>query len=172
MAVIRRSTKDVLSKMVLPIELIPSSSWYVNIRRNDVPAWKKIKAIMRKKHKTCVICGKKFNKTKWEQMDVHEVFSFDTATKTQSLCELQAICHACHMAKHPGYMSTLTTAEGKADYRFVVRHACKVNDISEEEFNERLRTAFSIWEDRSKIQWKVKVDEAYKFIEENQDLLA
>lgn len=163
---IRRKVKDL--KRTLEVELIPSTTWYINVRKNNPSLWTKIKNIAKRKHTHCEICNKKFGSDLWNQRDVHEVFSFNPGKSEQRLTELQVICHACHMAKHPGFMSKDTSPEGKRKLEYTIKHFCKVNSISREQYDAHLRDAFALWEDRSKQQWTVNLDFAKEYVDENE----
>ena len=152
----------------LTIELIPQSSWYKNVRKQNPKQWTAIKNIAKAKHCRCEICRRKFGSSFWNQRDVHESFTYDAASKVQTLSSLMVICHACHMAKHPGFMATDTTDEGKRRYNYIVTHACKVNNIQKDEYMLLLQKAMDIWTLRSKINWTVDLSLANRYVEENE----
>ena len=152
---------------VLPVEFIPKPSWYINVRTKSPTVWDKIKKIKKRISCNCEICGKEFGKDIWNRQDIHEVFSYNTGSKVQKLVKLESLCHACHMAKHPGFMSTDESPEGISRANFVIKHSCRVNKLSSEEYDDMLRTAYSIWEDRSKIKWEIDLEYAMTFVREN-----
>ena len=84
------------NEMKLIIELVPSTSWYDNLRncvsRQD---WDKIrkKAYADADYK-CEICGAK------TQLHCHEKWNYDGEKSLQKLEGFEAICVNCHMIKH------------------------------------------------------------------------
>lgn len=152
---IKRSRKE---KRKLEIELIPRDSWYNNIRTKEPKLWNAFK----KKAKDithCEICNVAFEGRSWKRHDIHEVFSYNEKTKVQKLIRFEHLCNACHMAKHPGFMGLDTSEKGRKRQRYVIDHVKKVNNMTEEEYDNELRTAVAIWEDRSKIKWTVDFKE-------------
>ncbi|MFF2752797.1 HNH endonuclease [Psychrobacillus sp. NPDC058041] len=136
--------------MKLTIELVPSTSWYKNLRDKYTPsAWQSIaKEVQKKANFTCEICGRK-KPEQLKRLYCHEVWAYDDKTNTQTLVGLQCLCFSCHLVKHLGY-SQITDG---IDYDSVVEHFLTVNNCTEEEFMEVQEEAFRVWKERSEIEW-------------------
>lgn len=136
--------------MKLTIELVPSTSWYSNVRSM---VSKKEWDIIRKKcyqmsNYICDICGGKGNK---HPVECHEVWEYNDKTKLQKLLKLTSLCPSCHSVKHAGFRIT----QGKQE--FVIKHLQKVNNIDRETAITLLRESFNIFEQRSKFEWNVDI---------------
>jgi hypothetical protein len=127
----------------LTIELVPSTSWYNNVRSHVTPAkWDKLRReCYAKAGAQCEICGAK------GRMECHEIWAYDMQTKTQTLTGLICLCHECHQCKHPGL------AEVKGHAADVIRHLSRINGWTADEAKAYIRKAFTVWEIRSSYHW-------------------
>lgn len=143
--------KSKLDKLKLKIELVPSTSWYDNLRncvnRED---WDKIrkKAYADANYK-CEICGEK------AQLHCHEKWNYNDENQLQKLEGFEAICVNCHMIKHAGF--SMHTEEGRRQFNRdeLIAHFCKVNNCYRNDFLKHEDEVFKIWKERSQYQWKV-----------------
>jgi hypothetical protein len=134
-----------VSGFKLRIELVPSTSWYSNLRNNaKVGVWDVIR------HKAyaeagckCCICGSV------EKLFCHEVWLYDDDGHMQKLGGFEALCELCHMVKHIGYAGLFYE-----DFNSLIRHFMNVNGCSFEDFRLARSLAFEIWEARSEFEWK------------------
>ncbi len=60
-----------------------------------------------------------------------------------------ALCPNCHKVKHIGY----ATISGNVEV--AQAHLAKVNNWKEETVNSYIASAFSVWEKRSRHEWKL-----------------
>jgi 5-methylcytosine-specific restriction endonuclease McrA len=136
--------------MKLTIELIPSSSWFTNVRSAvSKSEWDNIrKQVYKKADYKCEICDKK---GKSHPVECHEIFEFDDQKLLQTLTNMVALCPDCHMVKHIG----LAEVQGKFDK--AIKHFIKINKVSKAEANSYIQDCFAIWAQRSKKKWKVDV---------------
>lgn len=151
--------------MKLTIELIPRSSWDVNLRSYLTKSqWDKVR---RKCYQDagyrCEICngvGKK------HPVECHERWEFENGQV--KLLGLIALCPSCHEVKHIGRAD----AVGRGPQ--ALSHLMKVNGLTKSEAMGYVRHAFRIWQDRSKRQWELNIDylEEYmgeKFVKEAKE---
>jgi 5-methylcytosine-specific restriction endonuclease McrA len=135
-------------------EIVPSTSWYNNVRSN---VSKKEWDYLRKKsyesagHK-CEICGdtgknQGFN----HNVECHEIWEYDDSTHTQKLTGLISLCPYCHKVKHPG----LAGLNGETD--IVLNQLMKVNEITEPKAKELLAIAWDKYFERSLHDWKLDI---------------
>ena len=92
-------------------------------------------------------------------MEAHEFWEYDDKRHVQRLVAVHHLCDLCHKVKHIGFWCR--TRDGKEllarlglTREDLVRHFCRVNNCSREEFEEHEREAFRIWEERSRHRWK------------------
>lgn len=139
------------SHLKLSIELIPSSSWYNNMRKFVTQTqWKKIRqeAILHARGK-CEICG-----ATPKSIDCHERWEYDEVNKVQTLKGFVAICKACHLVKHIGLTSILA-GKGQIDMQNIIEHFMHVNNCEMDVFLEHRAYAYEQWRQRSSQDWKV-----------------
>jgi hypothetical protein len=138
----------------LKIELVPSSSWYSNVRSNVTKEqWDLIrKDCYKKANYKCEICGDtSFNQGKKYPLEAHEIWEYNEKNYVQKLIGIIGLCNYCHTVKHPG----LAQLNGKLD--IVISQLMKVNEITEKEAFKMLDKAFEEWEIRSDYDWKLDI---------------
>jgi len=140
--------KQVRSKPVLTIELIPKSTWAKNIRSlmpKDV--WDVLrKAAYKKAHYKCEICSGRGSQ--WP-VECHERWEFDRSSRIQKLGGLIALCPDCHAVKHWGY----SQMKGKeAECR---DHLAFVNNWTKDQIDAHVDEVFVQWKALSRIQWDI-----------------
>jgi len=134
----------------LYVDLIPLSSWFVNIRSEvKVSEWNKIrKEIYKRDNNSCIICGGKGSK---HPVEAHERWEYNKDTKIQKLIGIESLCPSCHEVTHIG----LASIRGRME--IAVEHLKMVNKWSSEEANKHIEQKAEEWEKRSKIDWKVNL---------------
>ncbi len=145
------------TKLNLSIELVPSTSWYSNVRalisRKD---WDTIRfATYAKYNNICAThnCGSTI-----KPLNCHEIWEYDDINHTQTLKGFIALCALCHHIKHLGYAHILAD-EGKLDMVKVMEHFMGVNQCDIKFYASYSDKAFAQWEQRSKHQWNICLDE-------------
>lgn len=137
-----------MQKPRLTIELVPSSSWYTNVRSNVPPdEWDCIRrAVYRRAKYRCEICG---GRGRTHPVECHEVWTYDDARKVQRLERMMALCPACHRAKHLGLASV------RGWYDEAIQHLARVNGWTIKETEKYADQAFAVWTERSRHEWTV-----------------
>jgi hypothetical protein len=129
---------------ILTPDLVPTTSWYKNLRNKDPKAWGKIrKASYAKAGHKCEICGAK------GMLHCHEQWEYDNIKGIQKLVGLISLCPDCHEVMHIGL------AELNGRYENAIQHMMKVNNIGKRKAEEIVRSSFIAWKKLSKIQWEL-----------------
>jgi len=139
-----------MKKLLLDIELVPSSSWYNNVRAVVTKTqWDKIKSVVASKvYSLCEICGGVGPK---HPVECHEVWSYNDKLYIQSLDRMIALCPDCHMVKHVGLAQVMNRTD-KA-----LAHLMKINDIDHFQASKYIEEAFNLWAKRSKKTWTIDI---------------
>lgn len=142
--------QDINKKYKLTIELIPSSSFFNNLRSLlEKEEWDKIrKACYKKANYKCEICG---GKGPAHPVECHETWDYDEEKGIQKLLNVIALCPSCHQVKHIG----LASINGKLDE--AIAHFCKVNECTKEEAQKYISDIFDLWKKRSEKDWDLDV---------------
>jgi hypothetical protein len=139
-----------VSQFRLTIELVPSTSWFANLRNNaKAGVWD----VIRRKayadsHYRCSVCGAS------ERLYCHEQWLYDDDKRVQKLGGFVALCRYCHMVKHIGFAGIFFE-----DYNGLIRHFCSVNGCCYEDFQLARAVAFDVWEVRSGFSWRQDLGE-------------
>ena len=140
--------------MKLTIELVPSTSWWDNLRkkmpRSDWDVLRK-RVYARQEHK-CGVCGAS------GRLNCHEVWAYDDKMWVQTLVGFIALCDLCHHVKHIGLAKVLADA-GRLDWDSVVSHFCSVNGCDLGGFCVYEVGVWDVWRKRSKHDWTVDLGE-------------
>ena len=139
----------------LPLNLIPATSWWKNVRRKIPQSqWDTIRQkVYQKANYTCEICGIKQVRLDcnevWDYQQSQDSFSNQKVLKNnkQILTRLEAICRACHLTQHLGYASIIGQHQKAFD------HLLKINNWTGEQGKIYVQQKFAEWEERSKIKW-------------------
>jgi len=136
---------------LLTIELVPSSTWYNNVRSAVTQAeWDKIRRdVYKRANYKCEICG---GKGKRWPVECHEVWQYDDEANRQTLVRMIALCPSCHAVKHIGR----TSATG--DLESAIKHICKVNGWSRQDAKLYIEASFEVWASRSIKEWDVNIE--------------
>ena len=78
----------------------------------------------------------------------------ESTNPSQTLIKIVALCPICHATIHYGRTCKI---EGMAGAEKVMKHFCKVNNCSLEEFNEHVEEAKDLWVIRSEVNWKLDI---------------
>lgn len=136
--------------MKLTIELVPSTSFYNNVRALLTQAqWDIVrKQVYAQAWHLCQICGGKGPK---HPVEAHEIWEYDDKRHIQKLAGMIALCPACHQVKHIG----LAQLNGQFDK--ALTHLMKVNKITKPKAITYIKTQFELWASRSEFDWKLDV---------------
>ncbi len=135
----------------LTIELVPSASWYNNMRKVLPPhEWDKVrkKSYEDYNHK-CGICGAS------GRLNCHEIWEYDDWKHIQKLTGFIALCDLCHNVKHIGLAGILADKR-MLDFEIIIRHFMSVNACGRNVFDEHREEAFKLWRNRSLHRWGVE----------------
>ena len=130
--------------------LIPKSSWKKNLRHKFSRAWwdKTRHAVYQSNNLKCLYCGKAC------RLDAHEQWEFNDVLKLQTLVDIIPLCGMCHKSVHIVLTKSLCD-KGACYWDAIVSHYCKVNMVSEEQFQIEYREAIAVYEERSKWTWYI-----------------
>lgn len=136
--------------MKLTIELVPSTSWFNNVRAVlSKVRWDALrKQVYSKAYDTCEICGGIGPK---HPVECHEIWHYDDKKFIQKLAGMIALCPDCHMVKHIGLAGIQNRGEQ------ALKHLMKVNKITKKKAERYILHAFEEWGRRSSHQWKVDI---------------
>lgn len=141
-------------KAKLELELVPRSCWWSNVRSQVTKAEWEIckKFVAERSGRKCEICGGKGKK--WP-VECHEIWDYDSATATQTLVGLIALCPNCHHAKHIGRSSAVMTGREKL---VLYNHICQVNGWTPSHLiHTVMPEAFAVWSIMSEVNWALDV---------------
>lgn len=134
------------SEPPLTVELVPSTSWYANVRSHlPVEQWDLVRrAVYRRARYRCEVCG---GRGEHHPVECHEVWDYDDERRVQRLKRLVALCPACHQVKHLG----LASVNGRYDE--ALEHLAGVNKWTLEDARRHADAAFAQWNERSEHEW-------------------
>lgn len=132
--------------MLLTLDLVPSTTWYDNLRSRLRPSeWDRLrKATYAAAGHRCEVCG---GKGRHHPVECHERWEYDDDAHVQRLVGLIALCPACHEVKHFGR----SQAVGRGAAAFA--HLMRVNHWTETQAVDHIAESFALWERRSNIEW-------------------
>ena len=138
----------------LTIELVPSTSWFNNLRKLIPGAlWDKLRK------QTYAQYGYRCGIFSAEgRLDCHEICEYDDKKHIQKLTGFIALCDLCHHVKHFG-LANILASEGKLNLEEVVENFMKVNKCVRSAFERHVGEAFAKWRERSQYDWKVDLGE-------------
>lgn len=141
----------------LTIELVPSTSWYNNVR--SMVSKKEWDLIRKKCYQTsnyiCDICN---GKGKRHPVECHEIWEYNDKEKIQKLIGLTSLCPSCHRVKHAGY----SISQGKEE--LIIKQLEKVNNINRNSAINLIDEAFMLHEKRSNYEWNVDISYLKNYI--------
>jgi Domain of unknown function (DUF5710) len=133
------------------VDLIPSTSWFANVRSAVSPTdWYRIRTMVYSRAgNRCETCGRAADPEAGLRLEAHERFKY--AGNVQRLRRLLCLCSACHATTHMG----LAGIRGEGEP--ALGHLMAVTGMTRAQAGEHVREAFRVWEKRSRIQWVVDV---------------
>jgi hypothetical protein len=140
--------------MKLSIELVPSTSWFTNLRSIlTAKEWDMTRGICYQRATfLCEICG---GVGPEHPVECHEVWSYAQSgfLNIQKLERTIALCPSCHQVKHMGFAMT----QGVHVLEKAATHFMNVNNFSPDETEFEIEKAFRIHHERSKRDWYLDV---------------
>ena len=132
----------------LSIELVPSSTWGINLRSLlKKSQWDKIrKREYKRADYRCEICGKK------GRIEGHEIWEYDDKKKIQKLKGIVCLCNTCHAVKHFG-RSQLKGLEEKC-----IKQMMKVNKWTRQQVRKHIAEETGKWNERSNFEWTLDIE--------------
>ncbi len=145
-----RSAGEIAVSLKLTTELVPSTSWYSNMRKFISQLdWDVLrKSVYAQYEHKCGICSAE------GKLNCHEIWQYDDNTHVQQLSGFIALCDWCHHVKHLGFAGILAK-KGKLDYEKVRWHFMTVNNCDKDVFDQHVNAAFAQWQARSEHEWKI-----------------
>jgi hypothetical protein len=134
----------------LSIELVPSTCWYSNVRREVSRAdWEVIRrAAYGAAGYRSEVCG---GRGPQHPVECHERWHYDERQLVQRLERMVALCPACHQVKHLGHADiTGHSAQARA-------HLADVNGWSRQQTDRYIAEAFASWQRRSRNEWQLDI---------------
>lgn len=135
------------------VDLIPSTSWFTNVRSAVAPAdWYRIRTMVYgRAGYRCEACGRAADEASGLRLEAHERFSYETtrAGNIQELRRLLCLCSACHAVTHLG----LADLRGERDA--ALGHLRAVTGMSAARAAGHAAEAFALWERRSRLRWEL-----------------
>lgn len=129
-------------KFKLKIDLKPSAYHHNTVRKNiSQTLWKKIRVQVLEEHNyTCSICEYAPPAEELKRLHVHEIEEY---AKDELLCLLKGldlICEKCHSFHHIGRTFSILNKKQISELKL---HFIKVNNCSEDDFNEYFKAFLS-----------------------------
>ena len=140
-----------LAKFKLHSDMIPSNTWYINLRNTmKKEKWHELrKAIFKSQQYRCGFCGG------IGMLHCHEVWNYDYKKEIQQLEHLRGICQLCHSIVHLGYTELKSIPKGKYTEQQLMEHWSHVNDYHKRYYFKQRTWAYRLWEIRSSFSWTV-----------------
>jgi hypothetical protein len=131
------------------VDLIPSTSWLVNVRSAvSERDWFRIRQMAyRRAGWRCEACGAWRNAQAGLLLEAHERFTYDMVSGVQRLVRIIALCTACHGVTHFGRAQATGEAEA------AMSHLQWVTGMASVEAERHVAQAFALWERRSGREW-------------------
>lgn len=155
----------------LPVELIPKTTWDVNVRtildgRPDLWEMLRQDAIMRGQYR-CKFCHRAIgNSTNKPHFHAHERWLWEETSEgpLQNLYDIVAICPRCHLSCHLGF------AQKQGRFAEAVEYMSSVNQMDRDQTRRYVDAVFFEWQLRSEIAWEVRIDWALDRLEYLKEL--
>jgi len=138
-------------RLKLEIEPIPLSSWGISLAsRLPKEEWDDLRTkVYRDADYKCEICG-----NGEEQLHCHEQWAFDDKRSIQKLVRCICLCKTCHDVKHLGRSKEVY---GKGHINLLMRHWCKINKRTEQDFYMYEKEIFTLNKKRADKFYVIKV---------------
>ncbi len=133
------------------VDLIPTSCWFTNVRTCVRPAdWNRVKTlVVGRTGQRCEACGTAAERAHGLRSEAHERWSYDEASRVQTLRRLVCLCTRCHRATHFGFAEV--TKQGPQAHA----HLCAVNGWSTADADTHIASAARLWRARSAVAWSL-----------------
>lgn len=149
-----------VSSRRLQFSLIPTPLWGRNLRSiMGRSRWRKLREeLLAGRDLICDVCGTDVGDV--SELKGHEQWRYSEKKRTSSIAKLigmSFVCELCHDAEHFGRIQKLRIDGQLTDDRVkqIVRHYCRVNDVSRMQFDEDLALAHEEHLRRSQLKWLV-----------------
>jgi hypothetical protein len=135
------------------VDLIPSTTWFTNVRAAVSPQdWDRLRRMVyHRAGNRCEACGSHPDHPAGLFLEAHERFAYNTRAGVQVLRRLICLCTACHGTTHFGF----TSLGGQAEEQAALGHLMFVTGMSRRQAGRHIRDALALWEHRSAIRWRV-----------------
>ncbi len=141
--------------MKLELHLVPESSFASNLRKQLGARWSALSRRIRGEHDwKCQLCGWKENRPSSLFTHLHEVWEYNDDTHVQKLTGFECVCPDCHAVHHWGRSQI-----SRKDMDVLTKHACRVNNCTEAEWDKHVEEASALWNTRSGHQWKIEMED-------------
>jgi hypothetical protein len=146
------------------IDLIPETSFGVNIRSEYPKEWEIIRHLCYTRAKYhCEICGEQGTDQGFRQsVDCHELWKYDALKGIQKLVDFVALCPLCHKCHHLGF------AEMEGRLIECLDRIMKINKINNKQANSLWRQAQVIWQCRSRVKWRLDVSFIDEYLKQHK----
>ena len=152
----------------LYVDLIPSTSWYCNLRSVlTVAEWNRVKAkTFAASNNLCQACG---GRGKKHPVECHERWSFDMESRVQAFVKTVALCPSCHRVCHIGWTGS---ALGDKMVQVAKWHLGRVNEWEPWQVEAHIEVAFEDWGRRSAGPWTLDISNLIGYVELGPKTLA
>lgn len=146
--------EDRTYKPGLFVDLIPTTTWFTNVRSCVTPRdWDRIRRMVtRRAGYACEACGATEAREARRWLEAHERWAYDAKNSIQSLRRLVCLCTDCHRTTHYG----LAELQGNADD--ALRHLMAVNGLDLPRAKSHISRAIELWRARSLRTWTLDLD--------------
>ncbi|MGW5876083.1 DUF5710 domain-containing protein [Nocardiopsis terrae] len=136
------------------VDLVPTTCWFTNVRSCvSQQDWERLRRmVVNRAGQVCEICGAPADRSVRRWLEVHERWTFDERTRTQTLRRLICVCTPCHTVTHFG----LARVRGIADQAMF--HLLAVTGASPAAAQRHVSEAFELWERRSRVVWELDLN--------------
>ncbi|WP_306368152.1 DUF5710 domain-containing protein [Nocardiopsis sp. CC223A] len=131
------------------VDLVPTTCWFTNVRSCvSQQDWERLRRmVVNRAGRVCEICGASADRAAQRWLEVHERWTFDERSRTQTLRRLICVCTPCHTVTHFG----LAQVKGLATQ--AMAHLIAVTGASPTAARHHVDEAFALWEHRSRTVW-------------------
>ena len=154
---LRNELDDLLPRVarraVVPemVDLIPAGSWFASLANLLVgSSWKALRDPFLSEAGACTECGET------SRLEGHEAWAYDESSKVQSLLGIRCLCVRCHATQHLGRANVVGNFGG------VFSRLCTLNRIERWERDLYRDRIFSLFEERSEMDWSLDVSDAVR----------
>lgn len=141
--------EDRTYKPGLFVDLIPTTTWFTNVRSCVAPRdWERIRRMVtRRTGRTCEACGAGEDRAAGRWLEAHERWAYDATRSVQTLRRLVCLCTDCHRSTHYG----LAEVQGNAEQAFL--HLMAVTGLEVPQAKSHISRAIDLWRVRSLRTW-------------------